>query len=66
MTKLEYGYQDREWVVAFTTTDGTRGIKQCDTMEQAIELLQKCSCPVGIMTTAFYNNRVDEEYTLCE
>ena len=66
MTKLDYGYRDREWVVAFTTPDGERGITQCDTMEQAMELLQKCSNPVGIMTTAFYNHRVNEEYVLCE
>lgn len=64
--KLEYGYEDKEWVVASTSLEGIRCIKQCDTMEQAIELLHKCTIPVGIMTTAFYNNKVDEEYKLCE
>ncbi len=40
--------------------NGDRQIVPFDTFEQAVDFLSCCSCKVGVMTTAFYVNRVTE------
>ena len=57
---FEYGYQHNEWLAVYTDENGDRQIMPFDTFQQAVDFLSCCSCKVGVMTTAFYVNRVTE------
>ena len=57
---FDYGYQHNEWLAVYTDEKGNRRIVPFDTFEQAVDFLSCCSCKVGVMTTAFYVNRVTE------
>ena len=57
---FEYGYRHNEFLAVYTDENGDRQIMPFDTFEQAVDFLSCCSCKVGVMTTAFYVNRVTE------
>ena len=57
---FDYGYRHNEWLAVYTDENGDRQIMPFDTFEQAVDFLSCCSCKVGVMTTAFYVNRVTE------
>ena len=58
--EFEYGYRHNEFLAVYTDVNGNRQIVPFDTFEQAVDFLSCCSCKVGVMTTAFYVNRVTE------
>ena len=57
---FDYGYRHNEWLAVYADENGDRQIAPFDTFEQAVDFLSCCSCKVGVMTTAFYVNRVTE------
>lgn len=57
---FEYDYRHNEFLAVYTDENGDRQIMPFDTFEQAVDFLSCCSCKVGVMTTAFYVNRVTE------
>lgn len=57
---FEYGYRHNEWLAVYTDEWGDRQIVPFDTFEQAVNFLCVCPCMVGVMTTAFYVNRVTD------
>ena len=57
---FEYGYRHNEFLAVYIDKNGDRQIAPFDTFEQAVDFLCCCYCKVGVMTTAFYVNRVTE------
>lgn len=57
---IDYEYRHNEWLAVYTDECGDEQIMPFDTFEEANKYLQCCDCKIGVMTTAFYYNRVRE------
>lgn len=53
--KLDYGYQQNEWIAIYVDCHGVQHGKQFDHFAEAVNFVNHCYCKVGVITTSMFN-----------
>lgn len=59
---LDYSYQYKEWALMYVDTNGERQVVFFNTRKDAIEQSKYIDCLLGIVTTAFFNHFISDNY----